>query len=102
MFENLTFEDWAQSVAPKVCGTLNLHHLVSNQQVDFFITLSSISCVIGNIGQANYAVGNAFMDAFMSWRAKQNMAASSINIGLVSDGSGVGESLESPEERRRR
>ncbi|KAJ5737446.1 Acyl transferase/acyl hydrolase/lysophospholipase [Penicillium malachiteum] len=102
MFEKMSFEEWKNSTQPKILGTFNLHHLLLNEGLDFFVTLSSVASVIGNMGQSNYSAGNSYMDDLMSWRQAHGLPGNSINIGLVPDASGVGDVSESPEERRRR
>ncbi|OQE02697.1 hypothetical protein PENVUL_c039G09862 [Penicillium vulpinum] len=101
MFEKMKFEEWKLSTNSKIRGTLNLHHLFPSN-LDFFITLSSVASLIGNIGQSNYAAGNAFMDDLMSWRRSHNLCGQSINIGLVPDASGTGDVAESSEQRQER
>ncbi|MFC5743592.1 non-ribosomal peptide synthetase [Dyella tabacisoli] len=54
----------------KVAGTLNLDEASRDMPLDCFITFSSIAGALGNIGQADYAVGNAFMDAFAHYRGE--------------------------------
>lgn len=102
MFEHMDFDAWKQSTEPKIQGTWNLHEAFYSTPLDFFVTLSSISSIIGNIGQANYAAGNGYMDALMTWRRKHHLPGHSINIGLVPDASGVGDVAETPEQRRQR
>ncbi|KAI2707937.1 hypothetical protein CBS147326_2944 [Penicillium roqueforti] len=103
MFENMTFDDWTQSTQSKIRGTLNLHHLFSEiEGLGFFIALSSVASVIGNMGQANYSAGNGFIDALMEWRRSHGLPGHSINIGLVPDASGLGDIAEDQEQRRRR
>ena len=36
--------------------------------LDFFISFSSVSSVLGNIGQCDYAYGNSYLDSFSFWR----------------------------------
>ncbi|KAJ5757120.1 Acyl transferase/acyl hydrolase/lysophospholipase [Penicillium nucicola] len=102
MFDTMTFDDWTYGTKAKICGTLNLHQVFANADLDFFITLSSVASVIGNMGQTNYSAGNAFMDELMVWRQAQGLSGNSINIGLVPDANGVGDVAESPEERHSR
>ncbi|KAJ5794143.1 hypothetical protein N7457_000742 [Penicillium paradoxum] len=103
MFENMTFEDWTQSTQSKIRGTLNLHHLFSEKgDLTFFVALSSVASVIGNMGQANYSAGNGFIDALMEWRRSHGLPGHSINIGLVPDASGLSDIAEDQEQRRRR
>ncbi|PWY89876.1 polyketide synthase [Aspergillus heteromorphus CBS 117.55] len=100
MFTNMSHNQWTQSTSPKIRGTLNLHTYFPT--VSTFIALSSVASVIGNMGQANYSAGNAFLDALMLWRRRQGLAGYSINIGLVPDGSGLTDVAETPENRRKR
>ncbi|KAK1566009.1 PKSN polyketide synthase for alternapyrone biosynthesis protein [Colletotrichum navitas] len=84
IFENMTFEQWKKSARPKIQGTINLHQQMP-RDLDFFILLSSITCVIGNAAQSNYAAGNTFEDAFAHFRRSQGLAATAIDVGLVTD-----------------
>jgi polyketide synthase PksN len=67
-FLNKTPDDFAAVVAPKVQGTVNLDRLTKDEELDFFVTFSSIAAAFGNVGQADYAFANAFMDAYMLHR----------------------------------
>lgn len=49
---------------PKVSGVWNLDNITQDEKLDFFVIFSSLSAVAGNIGQADYASANAFMDVF--------------------------------------
>ncbi|KAJ5301157.1 uncharacterized protein N7443_006159 [Penicillium atrosanguineum] len=103
MFENMTYEDWIQSTNPKIRGTMNLHRLFSAEKsLDFFVALSSVASVIGNMGQANYSAGNGFIDALMEWRRSHSLPGHSINIGLVPDANGMSDIAEDQEQRLRR
>lgn len=70
---------------PKVDGAMNLHHLSKNLNLDNFILFSSISSLIGNIGQANYVAANAFLDSFTHWRKSMNLPATTINLGVLKE-----------------
>jgi NAD(P)-dependent dehydrogenase (short-subunit alcohol dehydrogenase family)/acyl carrier protein len=72
-------------MAPKIKGALNLHTLLQNWDLDFFVMFSSISSLIGNSGQANYIAANAFLDAFAHYRNSIGMAATTINLGVLSE-----------------
>jgi NAD(P)-dependent dehydrogenase (short-subunit alcohol dehydrogenase family)/aryl carrier-like protein len=84
-FFNMTFEQWQNVVSPKVQGTWNIHHATTHCQLDLFVLFSSVSGIVGQPGQANYATGNAFLDAFVKFRQGHGLAASSINIGPMAD-----------------
>lgn len=53
---------------PKVRGLYALDQASRKERLDFFVLFSSISAVIGNIGQADYAAANAVMDVFAERR----------------------------------
>jgi acyl transferase domain-containing protein/acyl carrier protein len=54
----------------KLDGLVNLDKATRNLLLDYFVVFSSISAVTGNVGQADYAFANGFMDGFMAWRAQ--------------------------------
>ncbi|SFJ89231.1 SDR family NAD(P)-dependent oxidoreductase, partial [Thermoflavimicrobium dichotomicum] len=49
---------------PKVQGLWHVDQCTKDEPLDFFVVFSSISSVTGNLGQADYACANAFMDSF--------------------------------------
>lgn len=66
----MTSREFHETITCKVKGTWNLHHASLSQPtpLDFFTLLSSISRVIGQKRQANYAAANMFPDSFASYR----------------------------------
>jgi polyketide synthase PksN len=61
---NKTQRDIEEVLAPKVDGTVYLDEFTKNEKLDFFVMFSSISAVLGNVGQSDYAYANSFMDSF--------------------------------------
>jgi len=94
MFENMTFEQWTEATQPKLLGSWNLHQAMPND-LDFFIMLSSMTGVIGNPGQANYAAAGTYQDALSQHRRGMGLASMTISLGIVSD---VGYVSENPEQ----
>ncbi|MBV9492689.1 MAG: SDR family NAD(P)-dependent oxidoreductase, partial [Acidobacteria bacterium] len=58
-------------LAPKVAGTLHLDRASKDIDLDFLVLFSSIASVVGNVGQADYAAANGFLDAFAAQRNAQ-------------------------------
>ena len=79
----MNHEDMTRVLKPKVDGSVHLDRLFADQKLDFFIFFSSMTGVIGNMGQANYTAANTFMCSLAAQRRKRGLAASVINIGVV-------------------
>ncbi|KAI1810342.1 hypothetical protein GGS20DRAFT_589634 [Poronia punctata] len=80
---SITVEGMEGVLAPKVKGSLNLHELFINDDLDFFVLFSSVAAVVGNRGQASYSAANAFMSSLVAQRRERNLAGSVIHIGAV-------------------
>ncbi|WP_455872423.1 beta-ketoacyl reductase, partial [Serratia proteamaculans] len=61
-------EEFRRVLCPKVAGTLNLDRATRDMPLDFFVLFSSSTSVLGNLGQADYAAANGFMDSFAAYR----------------------------------
>lgn len=66
---------------PKILGAWNLHQQTLDQPLDFFLMTSSVSSIFGSPGQANYAAGNAFLDALAHYRQGLGRPALTLNFG---------------------
>lgn len=80
---DMTIDKMQDVLRPKVDGSVYLHELFSENNLDFFIFFSSMVAVIGNIGQSNYSAANAFMASLAAQRRKRGLAGSVINIGAI-------------------
>ena len=87
IFPNMTLTKYYQALDPKIRGSLNLHNLFqeSPDQLDFFVMLSSLSGILGNPSQSNYAAGNTFQDGLAHHRASRGLPALSIDVANVVD-----------------
>lgn len=75
---------------PKVMGAWALHRAFERASLDFFILFSSVSSVVAQAGQCNYAAGNAFLDALAYYRRGLGLPALAINwgpwaVGMIRD-----------------
>ncbi|AZE49482.1 Polyketide synthase [Pseudomonas chlororaphis] len=68
---NKTQAQFAAVLEPKVRGTANLDHATRNLGLEWFVLCASASGVTGNVGQADYAAANAFLDGFAYVRNQQ-------------------------------
>ncbi|GAX60235.1 polyketide synthase/nonribosomal peptide synthetase [Candidatus Scalindua japonica] len=79
-------------ISPKLYGLLNLDQVTKDEDLDFFVLFSSLSSVIGNIGQCDYSSGNSFMDSYVETRellraeGKRKGISLSINWPLWKEG----------------
>ena len=84
LFENMSLDDWTDSLLPKVRGTWNLHKLLP-KDLDFFVLISSFVGVIGNASQAAYSAASSFQDAFSTYRNHLGLPAITVDLGLVTE-----------------
>ncbi|HET8798418.1 MAG TPA: SDR family NAD(P)-dependent oxidoreductase, partial [Thermoanaerobaculia bacterium] len=79
-------------LAPKVAGTFHLDQATRGIDLDFFVLFSAIGGALGNLGQADYATANAFLDHFAAYRnglvakGERHGRTRSINWPLWKDG----------------
>ncbi|KAI9658404.1 MAG: Type I Iterative PKS [Bathelium mastoideum] len=96
IFPSMTEDDFSAATVAKVQGTRNLHQAAKEQEqpLDFFTMLSSLSGLVGQKAQANYAAANAFLDSFAHYRRALGLPGLSIDLGIIED---VGYIAERPE-----
>ena len=80
---NMEFDQVTDVIRPKVLGSIHLDRIFHDVQLDYFVLLSSINCVIGNVGQANYAAANMGMCGVAANRRKRGLRSSVVNVGAV-------------------
>ncbi len=61
-------EEVRDVLTPKVEGVVNLDLASRDFNLDFFVLFSSAAGALGNLGQADYAAANAFLDAYAKYR----------------------------------
>ncbi|KAH7319610.1 putative polyketide synthase [Stachybotrys elegans] len=99
LFHAMPFENWKTSVEPKILGAMNLHSVLSETPLDFFIMTSSVSGILGTPGQSNYAAANAFLDSLARHRVNAKQVATSVvlpmvlGVGVVAETAGLEDAL---------
>ncbi|MFI0982693.1 SDR family NAD(P)-dependent oxidoreductase [Streptomyces sp. NPDC021093] len=86
LVDRLDTEALAAAVKPKLTAATHLHDLTRDRELDAFVLYSSVVGVLGNIGQANYAMANAALDALAAQRTAEGLPAVSIGWGPWADG----------------
>lgn len=91
----MTSEQWESAITTKVQSSWNLHQASLKDNLDMFILFSSVSSISGNRTQANYAVGNAFLNRLADYRRSSlGLPALSIALGAMS---GLGVLADDPQ-----
>lgn len=93
MLSNMTIEQFNRALKPKYQGSWNLHQLLP-KDMDFMVFLSSMSGIIGNPAQANYAAGNTFEDSLARHRAANGLKGVSFDLGLVLEAGWASDNFE--------
>ncbi|MGY4929477.1 SDR family NAD(P)-dependent oxidoreductase, partial [Streptomyces sp. 900105755] len=77
----LSREQLDRVLAPKVDAAWHLHELTRGLDLSMFVLFSSIGGLLGGGGQANYAAGNAFLDALVQQRRHDGLPGVSMAWG---------------------
>ncbi|WP_044562063.1 SDR family NAD(P)-dependent oxidoreductase [Azospirillum sp. B4] len=70
-------KDWDQMRAvlrPKAAGLAALDEAIGTRPIDLFVSFASLASELGDFGQCDYAVANAYADRFASWREAERQA----------------------------
>ncbi|RSZ60416.1 SDR family NAD(P)-dependent oxidoreductase [Massilia atriviolacea] len=59
-----TAQQMRQVLGPKVAGTVHLDQATRDLDLDFLALFSSLTASVGNLGQADYAAANGFLNEF--------------------------------------
>lgn len=81
LLAHLDLETFTAVTRAKIRGSWLLHELLGDA-ADFMMLFSSATSLLGTFGQANYAAGNAFVDALAHHRRALGQPATAVNWGL--------------------
>jgi len=62
------WDDMAKTFAGKLEGAIALDRVLADRPLRAFVLFSSIAAELGDFGQCDYAVANAFLGRFAAWR----------------------------------
>jgi hybrid polyketide synthase/nonribosomal peptide synthetase ACE1 len=83
LFTKMTTDKMQEVLGPKIEGSNNVDQMFHDDELDFFVLFSSASCVVGNVGQSNYAAANGYINSLVLQRRRRGLAASTFDIGQV-------------------
>ncbi|WP_244884052.1 SDR family NAD(P)-dependent oxidoreductase [Paenibacillus graminis] len=63
----------------KVTGTWLLDQYTAQDNLDYFVLFSSVTSLLGGMGQADYTAANAYLDVFSDYRQANNRRSVTIN-----------------------
>ena len=89
MLRTLSSKEMEAVFAPKAIAAFNVHRATTGAPMEVLGLFSSVASISGNIGQANYAAGNAYLDLLSSSRRNCGVVGSTLQIPAVKD-SGMG------------
>ena len=78
---NMTDSAARRVFAPKVTGSWRLHQATAARDVDWWLTFSSASALLGTPGQGAYAAANSWVDGLVAHRRAAGLPAVGINWG---------------------
>ncbi|BCJ93990.1 hypothetical protein acsn021_15590 [Anaerocolumna cellulosilytica] len=100
MIHNMEEEEFRAAFDPKVYGSVVLHSLLKEENLDFFAFFSSTSSQVGMPGQSNYVSGLNFKDNFAAYiNRRTSYPVKVFNWGYLGIGSSAEEEFRSKMKR---
>jgi acyl carrier protein len=83
LLRSMTAKHLTSAFAPKAIAAAHLHAASPVDILSAFVCLSSIVALLGNVGQANYAAANSYLDGLAQYRSSAAAEACSLQLPLV-------------------
>ncbi|HXC24597.1 MAG TPA: beta-ketoacyl reductase, partial [Gemmatimonadaceae bacterium] len=74
-------ENYERLLRPKMAGTWNLYRGLRGDDLDFWVSFSSIATVVNQPGQGSYAAANAFLDGLARYATARGERMQSLQWG---------------------
>lgn len=84
--EKLTQKQAIEQFSPKIKGTLNIHSIFKDRDLDFVWISSSLSSVLGGLTYGAYAFANKYIDAFVQAKNETLPNWFGVNLDGLSEG----------------
>ena len=86
-FSNQSAASLRQAFAPKTFSAAGLHSAAQHRPLSFQLLFSSVTAMLGGMGQANYAAANAALDSLAAvWQQQGRAGVSSVQWGAWAGG----------------
>ncbi len=72
-------------LAPKVEGADNLDRATRKAGLDYFVAFSSVTTMIGNLGQGAYVAANGYLQGLMRRRRAEGLPGLAVGWGAIAD-----------------
>jgi acyl transferase domain-containing protein/acyl carrier protein len=100
LVQSLTMSRFETVMRPKIDAAWHLHELTKDCGLTAFVLFSSVSSIVSNPGQGNYAAANAFLNALAEHRRQSGLPATALPWGLWAQQTGMGGKLDETNIRR--
>ena len=85
LIANMTEEQFASTLRPKVTGVSHLDRLTREDKLDYFVLFSSITTFVGNPGQAAYVAANGYLEGVARSRRQAGLPGTAFAWGAIGD-----------------
>ncbi|MDX8147107.1 SDR family NAD(P)-dependent oxidoreductase [Lentzea sp. BCCO 10_0061] len=85
LIEAMDHDEMARVLGPKVDGVLVLDEFAADEHTGWMVLCSSMSSVLGGVGQTAYCSANAFLDAYAGFRTARGRRVQALSFDVWGD-----------------